>query len=242
MEKNKFEKVDQNYLENRKIAAKELGIDNLWDIADQFGLYSGTQTIATRLAIYEILKESMDVPGNLVEFGSWKGANLMFMAKVLNILQPNSLKKVFCFEGFEGLKTFDEKDLLDNSTESELTGKYKGDENVLRKMISLYEMDNWVEIVKGNALETIDKFEDENPHMFFSFAYIDFDLYAPVKKALDFLESRMSRGGIIVFDEAMTDIWKGEGIAMKEFLEKNKDYKMKTIGFARQPTIYLVRE
>lgn len=239
MRELKFSKADLTYLENRKKTAEELGMENLWEIADQFGLYSGVQTIATRLAVYEILKLTVSIPGNIVEFGSWKGSNLLFMAKVLNILQPNTLKKVLCFESFEGLQSFDEKDQVDIN---QLRGKYKGDENILRKMITLFEMDDWVEIIKGDALKTIDVFENNNPHMIFSLAYIDFDLYAPVKKALDFLEKRMSRGGIIVFDEGNSDNWKGEGIAMNEFLEKNRDYKMKTINFARQPTLYLVKE
>jgi hypothetical protein len=52
----------------------------------------------------------------------------------------------------------------------------------------------------------------------------------------------MSQGGIIVFDEANTNLWKGEGIALKEFLLENKGYKMKSIEFARQPTLYIIKE
>lgn len=239
MKREKHFEGDSVYLDARKNVAKDIGIENLWEIADQFGLYSGIQLIANKLAVYEILKQTLEVPGHLVEFGSWKGGNLLFIAKVLNILQPNTLKEVYCFEGFEGLQTFHEKDKVN---QADYKGKYKGNEDILRAMISLYKMENWVTIVKGNALETIDIFERENSEMIFSFAYIDFDLYLPVKRALDFLQTRMARGGIIVFDEANTNLWKGEGAALAEFLEVNRDYRMKTIEFARQPTLYIIRE
>lgn len=235
----KFTKADQIYLEKRKVLAGDLGIENLWEIIDHFALYSGIQTLGGKLAVYEIMKKCLDIPGHIVEFGCWKGANLMFMAKLLQLLQPNTFKHVYGFDSFEGLQTFSAVDKADNS----LVGKYCGNEKALRMIIDLFEMNEWVHLIKGNAIETIPHFEKENPHIMFSLAYIDFDLYEPTKLALEFVARRMSSGGIIVLDEALIDLWPGEGQALVEFLNDNKnEYYAHNIIFARQPSVYLVKK
>jgi len=238
---DKFAKVDQAYLSRRKKFATSIGQPDLFSLVDQFGLYCGINTIGTKLAVYDIMKKVIDTPGNIVEFGSWKGGNLLFMAKVLQLLQPNTIKRVYSFDSFEGLQVFDDKDDLDHKA---WTGKYTGDESVIRMAIDLYEMNDWVHIVKGDAMETIDKFEAEHPYMMFSLAYVDFDLYKPVKRALDYIGPRLCSGGAIVFDEALTSSWPGEGVAMLEFLQERNhgEFKMYNVGFARQPTCYLIKQ
>jgi hypothetical protein len=236
---NKFKDADTKYLTQRKQVAKDVGFENLFEIADQFGLYSGIQTIAKSLAVYELVKQTLDVPGNIVEFGCWKGSNLLLMAKVLKLLQPNTMKEVFAFDSFEGLQTFTKKDNVDGG---KLRGAYKGNEKILREFIKLYEMEHWVHLIKGDATKTIKKFDKENSHMLISFAYIDFDLYTPTQEALKFLNKRLSVGGLIAFDEALLPEWEGEGRAMVEFLEENEGrYEPSIVKFTRQPTAVLKR-
>ena len=79
-------------------------------------------------------------------------------------------------------------------------------------------MDNWVEIVKGDALKTIDEFEKKNPQMILSFAYIDFDLYEPTKICLEKIKDRLIKGSIIGFDELCHKDFPGETLAVKEVL------------------------
>ena len=236
----KFYSDDQAYLSKRKQVSEQLGIPDLWEIIDQFSLYAGIQTLGKCLAVYEILKKSLDVPGHIIEFGCWHGANLMFMAKVLQLLQPNTYKYVYGFDSFEGLLTFTDRD----PGTSKLYGKYKGDEAKLRALIEFFKMEEWVYIIKGDALETIPDFKEEFPHLMFSLAYIDFDLYEPCRFALEYVAPRLSSGGIIVFDEALTNLWPGEGQALVEFLSKSKfgEFTMHNIAFARQPTVYLIKQ
>ena len=71
-------------------------------------------------------------------------------------------------------------------------------------------------------------------------AYIDFDLYEPCLKALEFSDSRLSVGGMIILDEALIETWKGEGQALREFLASRKgDYEMSSNPISRQPTVFL---
>lgn len=236
----KFHRENLVYLEQRKELSQKIGHQELWSIVDHFGLYAGIQTLGTRLAVFEIMKKCLDVPGHIVEFGCWKGANLLFMAKVLQLLQPNTYKHVYGFDSFEGLQTFSKED----GNASEFSGKYKGNETVLRAMIEFFGMDEWVHLIKGNAIETIPLFEKDFPQHMFSLAYIDFDLYEPCKIALKYLGKRLSPGGIIVFDEALLNYWPGEGKALIEFLDESGagSYTMHNITFARQPTTYLIKK
>ncbi|MFP5303520.1 hypothetical protein R2R70_20290, partial [Cobetia sp. SIMBA_158] len=79
------------------------------------------------------------------------------------------------------------------------TGKYCGDEQTLKKAISLFELENKVKLIPGDALVTIPEYEKENPHSLISFAYLDFDLYEPTRAALKLLSDSISVGGVIVF-------------------------------------------
>lgn len=236
----KFQREDAAYLSRRSVLAERLSCPDLWRIADHFGLYAGVQTLGSRMAVFEIMKECLHVPGHIVEFGCWSGANLIFMAKALQLLQPNSYRHVYGFDSFEGLKTFSRKD----GGVKAAKGKYRGSEIALRTVIEFFGMEDWVHLVKGDALKTIPRFERENPHMMFSLAYIDFDLYRPCKAALEYAGRRVSPGGIIVLDEALTNLWPGEGTALVEFLSKSGAgrFSMKSVAFARQPTAYLIKK
>jgi hypothetical protein len=48
---------------------------------------------------------------------------------------------------------------------------------------------------------------------------------------------------VVVLDEALTDVWQGEGVALQEFLEDqaNGSFEMHATPIARQPTLYLVK-
>src|SRR3990170_7554338 len=133
----KFKRTDTVYLTKRKELSKDLNLPDLWQIVDHFGLYAGIQTLGTRLAVFEIMKQCMNIPGHIAEFGCWNGNNLIFMAKVLQLLQPNTHKHIYGFDSFEGLQTFSKED----RESSELLGKYKGNEEQLNKIIDFFEMD-----------------------------------------------------------------------------------------------------
>ncbi|MDF2178308.1 class I SAM-dependent methyltransferase [Aliiglaciecola sp. CAU 1673] len=235
--KDKFSRGDNEYLQRRKQFAEEIGEPRLYERIDHFALYAGEQTLGNKLAVYEMLKETLSVPGHIAEFGTWKGANLMFMAKTLQLLSPNSTKMVLGFDNFSGLPSGDRKD---GEHIKSLQGAYCGDEALLRKAISMFQYDDYVHLIVGDANQTIPQFANDNPEVLISLAYIDFDIYEPVKTALTFLEDRLAVGGIIAFDEAISAIWPGETVAMLEFLQASGSrYQMVANSISRQPVMYL---
>ncbi len=75
-------KSKDSFLSKRDEFAKTLGCENLYEYIDQFPLYAGEFTLGNKLFTYDLLRDASKVPGDIAEFGCWKGSNLMFLAKV----------------------------------------------------------------------------------------------------------------------------------------------------------------
>lgn len=77
-----------------------------------------------------------------------------------------------------------------------------------------------IQLVRGDAVETIPQFVKENPHVVVSLLFLDFDLYEPTKAALEQFLPRMPKGAIVAFDELDNPLWPGETLAMLEVLDQ----------------------
>ncbi len=201
---------------------------DLFDYIDHWPLYAGVQNIGRYLYIYESLKTVKDIKGDIVELGSWKGANLLWMAKVHLFLGSN--KKIHCFDSFQGLTEFSAQD-----TSSHLLHKYQGNEEVLRSAIDLYEFNDLIQIHKGLIEHTVPAWSEHRTDI--SFIYFDADLYEAASVTLKYLAPRLSVGGIILFDEYGSKDWPGETKAVDEFLEIHADYERFLPKGCVQPTL-----
>jgi hypothetical protein len=89
----------------------------------------------------------------------------------------------------------------------------------LRSCVRLYDLNRpighipRVEIVRGDACETIPDYLARNPHTLVSLLFLDFDIYEPTKTALQFFLPRMAKGSIVAFDELSVEAWPGETAA-----------------------------
>ena len=81
----KFKSTDERYLERRREFSKQAGARELWSVVDHWPLYCGIKNLARFMAIADLLRGTLGVPGHVAEFGSWRGANTMPMAKLLRI-------------------------------------------------------------------------------------------------------------------------------------------------------------
>ncbi len=219
-----------DYLNKRKT------IDVNWDKMDQWPLYVGVNNLARSIHNQDLIRNSVDVPGHIAEFGSWRGSNVILMAKTLSIFSSFSQKKVISFDLFsDGLDFFDEKD-----KESIIfKGKYDGDYRHLKEIIELFQLNEKVELVKGNILETLPAYIDDN-NPFFSLIYVDTDLYKTTDLILKSLHNRLSIGGVFVFDEWNIKEFPGESQGVKEFLDqKGNCYEMISVKNSKQPSLIL---
>jgi hypothetical protein len=232
----KFAKSDKDYLERRKAFSAKYGERELWSVIDHWPLYSGVSNLARQIAIADIFRSTLTVPGHIAEFGSWRGANVMYLAKLLRIFDSLGSKQVHCFESFEGLSTFTPQD---GASESE-RGRYKGSYQELVDAIELYDMQDDILIHKGLVQDTLATTLAAQPELTFSFVYCDVDLYEPTKLILEQMDERLAKGGVFVLDEYNDESYPGETMAVREFLASTKNtYSMEYLPHARQPNLVL---
>lgn len=222
------------YFEKRMQFANDLGFPKLFNFVDHWPLYAGIQNIGRFLFIFESLKSVAKIPGDVIELGSWRGANLVWLAKCQIAFGGD--KQVHCFDSFEGLTKFSTNDELSTNGEHiKLKNKYRGSFAELTQIIKLFDLN--IEIHKGYIEETVPKWVELNHSI--SFIYFDADLYSPAKTTLDYLAPKLTLGGVILFDEYGVESWKGETKAVDEFLRNNSDFEVIIPTGCVQPTLML---
>ena len=232
----KFANLDQKYLTERKAVGEKYGARELWSVIDHWPLYAGVSNLGRFMAISDLLRSTLGVPGHVAEFGSWRGANLMFMTKLLKLYDAHGSKVVHCFDSFEGLTTFVPEDGDAESTH----GSYKGSLEELQDLIKVCDLQDDVEIHKGLIQDTLTPLLEGNAAMTFSFVYCDTDLFEPTELILKSMHDRLAKGGLFVFDQWNDARWPGEGKAANNFMKEFGDhYEMEHISGARQPSLAL---
>ena len=78
-----------------------------------------------------------------------------------------------------------------------------------------------VKLVKGDVRSTIPQFIQNNPHTIISLLYLDFDIFEPTFRALEFLTDRIPKGGVIAFDQLNSESFPGETVAILKKLGVN---------------------
>ena len=218
----KHEQERQRYLTAREaVLPKEF-----WADLDAWPLYVGTKNLKRYLFLADLLRRVEDVPGDIAEFGCWKGATTSFFAKVLS--QTN--KRVHAFDSFEG---FDAQ----VTAEKELRSNYKGSLQTLQTMLDVNGLTGAVEFHVGDICKTVQEFDAR-----LSLVMIDCDVYEPCIAALLRTHNLLSRGGLIVFDEWNDPAWPGETQAANEFLKMVGDEYIQETTPVEQPSLVLVKK
>jgi hypothetical protein len=234
----KFRKIDEAYFARRKAyAAKHGGGDPaFWARTDYWPLYCGYANLARYVAILDIVRRALAVPGDIAEFGIYRGANFLFIAKLMRLFDPDGWKQVHGFESFEGLTTFAASD----GAASANTGAFAGSYDELIDLIALHELEDDVVLHKGLIQDTLPPLVAARPELSFSLVFCDTDLYEPTKLILNSLHERLTVGGMFVCDEWNHAQYPGETLAVREFLAvQGGAYRMEHPAGTRHPTLIL---
>ena len=186
-----------------------------------FAKFVPRQALSLFLAKNEIFKQLVDVHGAIVECGVFLGGGLMTWAQLSSIYEPiNHNRRVIGFDtftGFVGLDERDEKaDLLPYTHAGGLATNAYDD---ISEAVRLYDLNRplghvpRVELVRGDATQTIPAYLEEHRHLVVAMLYLDFDLYEPTKVAIETFLPRMPKGAVLAFDELNQAAWPGETLA-----------------------------
>lgn len=212
--------------------AKKIGFTD-FDLVTNYGLFAGDTNLFKTLKIIEIIENIKNVPGDIIEFGVWNGNTSILIKKILDIKKIK--KKVYLFDHFKGLEHYSKKD---SNVSLSYKGFYQGKVKKIKKIISFFNLKK-IKIIDKDATQVI---KEDFKKTKFCLAVLDMDLYLPTVKVLDTIEEKISKKGIILFDEANKSLWQGEKKAMNEFLKRNhKKYKKKIISKKYQPDAMLIK-
>ena len=197
---------------------------------ENFPKYVRRQHITRFLALYEIFKRVIPVKGSIVECGVNRGYGLMAWAKLSAVLEPvNLTRRIYGFDSFAGFPSVADKDRAGPAWKTAEAGGLHADSyDELLQLIAVNDRDRFlghipkVELIRGDAAQTIPRFIDEHPHLVVSLLFLDFDLYDPTKAALEAFVPRMPKGAILAFDELDNPIWPGETLALLDTLGVRK--------------------
>ena len=198
------------------------------------------QDIARFLARHEIFKLSLPANGSIVECGVFAGGGLMSWMHFSAIYEPyNHTRRIIGFDTFMGVPSVHEKDLTPDASEHSRKGAFQTNDSIIEELQQLADIHDRnrplghilkVELVVGDACDTIPRYLVEHPHLLISLIYLDFDIYAPTKVALQNLFQRVVKGGVVAFDELNCAEFAGETTALLETLDL-KDVELKRLPF-----------
>jgi len=189
-----------------------------------FSKYVRRQDLCRFLARAELFKLCLDLPGVIIECGSYAGGGLMTYAQLSSIYEPyNHQRRIYAFDSFCGFPGVSNKDQVGGSVPG--VGDLHVHENIREEILEGIKLQDEnralghipkTELVVGDALNTIPEFMADNPHIVVAMLYLDFDLYEPTKLAIETFYERMPKGAILAFDEVCADKFPGETLALLE--------------------------
>lgn len=205
-----------------------------FDLYDSFLREGALDRFTKILARYEFFKQIADLPGDIVECGVFKGSGLMFWAKLIQIFNPLSARKVVGFDTFAGVpKTVRAKKDRDGSR---IHRDYQQVPQQIQTTASELKIAHRLELVIGDASATIPRYLKNNPGFRIALLNLDFDVYEPTRIALEKFYDRVVGGGIVTVDEYAIANWR-ESDAVDEFL-KGRGLELKSFPWAMTPTAY----
>jgi hypothetical protein len=195
-------------------------LDKKWDYENGFYLTCEHGRIGKFLNHLEIYQKIISLPGDIFEFGVYKGTSLMRFLTLRDLLETQSSRKIYGFDSFG--KFPDDLDLKSDREfveQFETAGGFGISDVDLLKFIEIKGSTN-VELIAGDIKNTLPNFLTNHSSARAAMIHIDVDVYEPTKIILELMWDKLVKGGILVLDDY--GVIAGETIAVEEFfIDKN---------------------
>ncbi len=211
---------------------------DFWELENGFYLKSPVERIGKLLSHYEIYKSIIDLPGDVLELGVFKGSSLVRWATFRNLLENQESRMIYGLDSFGSFPT-------DNVSKSEGLDFAKKHDNGagigisvddLKKVLEDKNISN-VELIKGNVFSTLPEFLAAHPYQKIALLHLDMDIYEPTKFALEQLWDRIVPGGALVVDDY--NAIEGATQAVDEFFKSREMAGSYKAAFHKVPTVFI---
>lgn len=190
-------------------------VSKKWDFENGFYLTCESSRIGKLLNHLEIYKKIIGLPGDILEFGVYKGQSMVRLLTFRNLFESEFSKKVI---GFDIFGKFPDELQLDSDKEFvesfENAGGYGISKEELEMHLNNKGFSNY-SLIKGNIIHTIPEFLSQNLPLKISLLHIDVDVYEPTKVILENFWDKIIKDGILMLDDYGTI--EGETKAVDEF-------------------------
>ena len=215
-------------------------------ILSNLGLFLNSKTLSRILFLDHLYKQIIDTQGVIMDFGTRWGQNMSVFSALRGIYEPfNRHRKIIGFDTFSGFPDVTAKDGSSDLMKKGNVSVTKNYENFLQNIMINQENDNPLshikkfDIIKGDAIRTIDDYIAKNPETIVSLAYFDFDIYEPTKYCLDRISDRVVKGSVIAFDELNDHDSPGETLALMDVFGL-KNIRLRRYRYVSRTSYFIV--
>lgn len=170
--------------------------------------------------IISVARECLDIEGDFVELGCYKGDTSLVLAEILRkhnnvgVEKPveNLVKKLWIYDSFEGLPEKNKED------ESELGRDFrKGALAVTKREVKMRFLRAGLPVPVIKRAWFDDLTEKDLPGKI-AFAFLDGDLYESIKQSLLLVENKIGQGSVIVVHDYQNAALPGVAKAVDEWI------------------------
>jgi hypothetical protein len=203
------------------------------DALFNLGLWARSGLLVKFLVMHELYKRFVNIPGLIVEVGTWYGQNLVLLENLRAIHEPfNKQRKILGFDSFTGYKG--KPGFYDTGLE------YK---DYLARLLKTHQQMNVYghqdishELVVGDVMDTAPKYFREHDEAIVAFAYFDIGEYGATEYALHAIKPHLVPGSVLLLDQLTWAEEPGEAVAFRQVfgqtgykIEKSSLYPSKAI-------------
>lgn len=211
-----------------------------FDYENGFYLTSDVYRLGNIMAHYELYKKIVELPGDVIELGVFKGSSLIQFCTFRELLENENSRRIVGFDmfgPFPQVNAVKSDAKFVSSWNDQFHDEFLSKEE-LYKSLEHKKIHN-VQLIAGNILNTVEDYLSKNQHTKIALLHIDTDVYEPAKKGLELLFDRVVKDGIVIFDDYATI--EGETLAIDEFL-KGKEYTIKKFSFSHTKPSYIIKK
>ena len=198
-----------------------------FEYENNFYLSCASARIGKIVVHYELYKKTQHLKGAIIEAGVFKGASFVRFAMLEKILNPKNPRKIIGFDSFgEFPETKFKQDKALRQQFIDEIGKEGISKEQLEEVLTHKEVNSFVQLVKGNIVETAKSYVKDNPNLSISLINLDADVYEPSIAVLEHFYPRLLHGGILILDnygefpgetKAVDEYFNGQNIEIKNF-------------------------
>ncbi len=204
-----------------------------YEYENNFYLSCETSRIGKIIAQYELYKMAVDLAGEIVECGVFKGASFARLAMFRNLFSTHCSKKII---GFDVFGKFPETELSKDSEHRQKLVASAGEESISRQqlmdILKHKGVDKCCELIEGDITEIVPDYIASHTELKISLLNLDCDFYKPSVTVLEYLYPRLVKNGILMLDNY--GVFEGETKAVDEFF-KDKSITINKFPYSATP-------